>query len=214
MLRVSFQGRNTHRDELWTSFIQGGECCWQGMERDWFIPCPAAGIAGKGAEDWKDKVSSCSGTWGGATLSSGFKQVERAKFSFMTCCKPRIRQKGGLFQEQNSNSLKLPWEFQCMRSLPQGQGTGAVTGGDFGPKCSWEERLCWMLPAQRGPAGPCAAPPLCSLPLPRGHLGSSAHSRESCTTQSPLRGLREPELGCVFCPSPPSSSSLTFPRSP
>lgn len=165
MLRVSFQGRNTHRDELWMSFIQGGECCWQGMERDWFILCPAARIAGKGAEDWKDKVSSCSGTWGGATLSSGFKQVERAKFSFMTCCKPRIRQKGGLFQEQNSNSLELPWEFQCTRSLPQGQGTGAVTGGDFGPKCSWRKGFAGCCQLRGDLLGlvllPLSAPSLC-----------------------------------------------------
>lgn len=56
---------------------------------DWFTPCPAAGIAGKDAEDWKGKMSPCSGTQCGATQSSGFKQVERAKFSFMTCCKPR-----------------------------------------------------------------------------------------------------------------------------
>lgn len=56
---------------------------------DRFTPHPAAGIAGKGAEGWKGKMSSCSGTHGGATQPSGFKQVERAKFSFMTCCKPR-----------------------------------------------------------------------------------------------------------------------------
>lgn len=133
MLRVSFQGRNAHRKEFWTSFYPGRGVLLSGLEMDSLIPCPAAGIAGKGAVDWKGKC--------GATQSSGFKQVEKAKFSFKTCYKIRElwnkAKKGGY----SNNKIPIPsnpMEFQCTRFLPQGQGTGSAAGGDLvslGPKC-------------------------------------------------------------------------------
>lgn len=134
---MSFQGRNTHREDLWMSFIQGEECCCQGVEMDWFILCPAAGIAGKAAVDWNDKMSSCSG----ATQFSGLKQVERAKFSFVTCCKRRE-----LWNEAKRRVIPIA-KFQFPQAFmgisvhkvpPSGRGTGGVTGGDlvsWGPKC-------------------------------------------------------------------------------
>lgn len=59
-----------------------------------------------------------------------------------------------------------------------------------------KERLCWILPGQQGPAGPCAAPPLCSFCLPRGTSGA-LHMPGNSARCNPLQGVGV----CSFLPS-------------